>query len=68
MRLLANSCLAGVAELAGFPVLPIGDDGTAGVPVALVVLAPDATVELGKVVLGTQFTGGAFTSLLCSHV
>jgi hypothetical protein len=25
-------------------------------------------VEPGKVVLGTQFTGGTFTSLLCSHV
>jgi DNA helicase IV len=35
MRRLANSCLAGVAELAGFPVVPIGDDGTAGVPGAL---------------------------------
>ncbi|MHB8800278.1 MAG: ATP-binding domain-containing protein [Thermoanaerobaculia bacterium] len=35
MRRLANSCLAGKAELAGFPVVPIGDDGTAGVPGAL---------------------------------
>ena len=32
MRRLENSCLAGKAELAGFPVVPIGDDGTAGVP------------------------------------
>ncbi len=35
MRRLANSCLAGVAELAGFPVVPIGDNGTAGVRGAL---------------------------------
>jgi len=35
MRRLENSCLAGAAELAGFPVVPIGDDGTAGVPGAL---------------------------------
>ena len=35
MRRLENSCLAEKAELAGFPVVPIGDDGTAGVPGAL---------------------------------
>ena len=35
MRRLANSCLAEKAELAGFPVVPIDDDGTAGVPGAL---------------------------------
>ena len=35
MRRLEKSCLAGKAELAGFPVAAIGDDGTAGVPGAL---------------------------------
>jgi hypothetical protein len=35
MRRLENSCLAGKAELAGFPVVPIDDDGTAGAPGAL---------------------------------
>ena len=35
MRRLEKSCLAGKAELAGFPVSPIGDDGKAGAPGAL---------------------------------
>jgi hypothetical protein len=35
MRRLEKSCLAGKAELAGFPVAAIGDDGGTGVPGAI---------------------------------